>query len=120
MRSHKGIRANYTRVLFSANQMKTFGLKVFRLWVRSGEWRKSIPNWHELSSFEQKEYSDAMHRASSGLMLRNWLEVRELFTSYLVNSNSSCFQGLKAIFVRDEYQSDEGNLPHLHTRRCDG
>ena len=71
--------------------------------MHSGEWRESIPNWHELSLFEQKEYSDAIHRASTGLMLRNWLELRELFTIYLLKSNSSCFQGLSAIFVRDEY-----------------
>ena len=42
--------------------MKTFGLKVIRLWVYSGKWKKSIPDWDNMSAFEQKEYCNSMEQ----------------------------------------------------------
>ena len=56
----------------------------------------------------------AMAQSASVLILRNWMEVRKLFISYLYTSSTSPYHPADAIFSRDEYQSDVGNLPHMH------
>ena len=42
------------------------------------------------------------------------MEVRRLFILYLYTSPSSPYNPADAILSRDEYQSDVGNLPHMH------
>ncbi len=42
------------------------------------------------------------------------MEVRKIFIKYLYNSSSSPYHPSEAIFCRDEYQADVGNLPHIH------
>ena len=48
------------------------------------------------------------------LLLRNWIEVRKLFLEYLYDSPTCPYAPVNAMFARDEYQSDVGNLPHIH------
>ena len=36
------------------------------------------------------------------------------FIEYLCTSKDSPFYPVEAIFSRDEYQADVGNLPHIH------
>ena len=48
------------------------------------------------------------------LLLRNWMEVRKLFLEYLYDSPTCPYAPVNAMFARDEYQSDVGNLPHIH------
>ena len=48
------------------------------------------------------------------MTIRNWLESRKLFIKYLLTSDSSPFDPTDALFTRDEYQADQGNLPHIH------
>ena len=42
------------------------------------------------------------------------MEVRKIFIKYLYTSSTSPYNPSDAIFSRDEYQSDVGNLPHMH------
>ena len=42
------------------------------------------------------------------------MEVCELFLDYLLESKSIPLHNVNDLFVRDEYQSDSGNLPHIH------
>ena len=43
-----------------------------------------------------------------------WMEVRKIFILYFYTSSTSPYHPSEAIFSRDEYQSDTGNLPHIH------
>ena len=56
----------------------------------------------------------AIAQSASVLILSNWTEVRKLFISYLYTSSTSPYDPADAIFSRDDYQSDVGNLPHMH------
>lgn len=40
--------------------------------------------------------------------------MRKIFVKYLYTSSTSPYHPSEAIFSRDEYQSDVGNLPHMH------
>ena len=42
------------------------------------------------------------------------MEVRKLFLEYLYNSPSCPYAPVDDICVRDKYQSDSGDLPHIH------
>ena len=55
-----------------------------------------------------------MKQSAAVLILRNWMEVRKIFINFLCNSGSSPYTPSEAIFSRDEYQADVGNLPHMH------
>jgi len=55
-----------------------------------------------------------MHQSASGILLRTWMEVRKVFIAYLSISEDSPYHPSDAIFSRDEFQSDVGNLPHMH------
>ena len=70
--------------------------------------------FQDLSDEEKTEIRRGLEHSASGLILRNWLEVRELFIKYLYTSLDSPYYPTDAIFSRDEYQSDTGNLPHMH------
>ena len=48
------------------------------------------------------------------LLLRNWIEVRKLFVEYLYDSPTCPYTHVNAMFTRDKYQSDVGNLLHIH------
>ena len=41
-------------------------------------------------------------------MLRNWIDIFRLYFS------SSPLYDVSALLDQDEYQSDSGNLPHIH------
>ncbi len=63
---------------------------------------------------QKNEITKGMHQSAAGILLRNWMEVRKLFINYLCTSDDSPYHPCEAIFSRDEYQSDVGNLPHMH------
>ena len=50
---------------------------------------------------QRNEIINGMHQLDSGLLLRNWMEVRKLFISYLCTSYDSPFHPSDAIFSRD-------------------
>ena len=70
-------------LIFTCNMRKHFGTKPIKIWVDSGEWKKNIPNFHELSHSDKEEYKQGVNQAASGLLLRVWQEVTQLFLNYL-------------------------------------
>ena len=99
---------------FTCKQKDHFGTKRIRSWIDEGLWKKNYPNFNKLTPNQQDEITAAMEQSAAGLLLRNWLETRKLFLNYLLRSTSSAFKSVGDIFARDEYQMDQGNLPHIH------
>ena len=99
---------------FTCNQSEHFGLSRIKNWLDGKLWASYFPSYFSLSIDEQNEIATGLQQAASGLILRNWMEVRKIFVNYLYMSSSSPYHPSDAIFARDEYQSDAGNLPHVH------
>ena len=83
-------------------------------WIDGNSWERYFPMFECLSADEKREVRKGMMQSASGLLLQNWMEVRNIFIKYLYTSTSSPYHPPEAIFSHDEYQSDAGNLPHMH------
>lgn len=89
-------------------------MSFLKQWLDSGEWEQKFPKFETLDTFEKEEIKLAMMQSGQTLILRNWHETRSLFLNYLLKSPHSPFKQVDAIFARDEYQAEVGNLPHIH------
>ena len=101
-------------LMFTCNQSEHFGMAPIKKWLDSGLWKIYFPGFNMLSHREQEEITKGMNQSSSGILLRTWMEVRKIFLAYLSISEDSPYHPSDAIFSRDEYQSDVGNLPRMH------
>ena len=99
---------------FTCNQAENFGVAPVKNWVDSSNWHENYPGFDKLKDYEKEEVINGMQQASCVVVLRNWMETRKLFIDYLATSDSSPYSPVKSIFARDEYQSEAGNLPHIH------
>ena len=99
---------------FTCNMKRHFGTKQIKEWIDSECWKFLFPDYHHLDVTEKKEIDESVIQAASGLLLRVWKEVCQLFLSYLRKSPTSPYQKVLSIFSRNEYQSLVGNLSHIH------
>lgn len=99
---------------FTCNQRNHFGTKPIKEYLDSGEWKKAIPFYEDLDLNEKEEFASSVEQSASGLLLRVWEEVSELFLNYLLESPSSPYRSVSSIFARKEYQALAGNLSHIH------
>ena len=101
-------------ITFTANHSKTPGLQFLHHWKRSEKWGSHFRDYHTMPNTDRQELRHAMEEASGPVLLRNWVEVRTFILKYLKDHES--FLGCKAaaLFSRDEYQKDKGNLFHQH------
>jgi len=83
-------------------------------WIDDGEWTRYFSGFEMIEESQRDEIVKGMHQSAAVILLRNWMEVRKLFISYLCTSSDSPYHPCDAIFSRDEYQSEVGNLPHMH------
>lgn len=67
-----------------------------------------------MAPHHQKEIERSLIQSAQGLLLRVWEEVSSLFIDLLKKSNHSPFYNTFALFARKEYQSEVGNLSHIH------
>ena len=103
---------------FTCNQSEHFGMQRIKRWVDDCLWQVHFPMFERYSIEEKSEICKAMEQSSAGLILRNWMEVREIFLNHLYTSSSSPYFPVREFFSRTEYQSDVGNLPHMHMMVC--
>ena len=101
-------------ITFTVNQMEHFGVKKIKQWVDSTLWEKHYNNYTSLSFDERMEVRKSLEQAAAPILLRNWMETRTFLIDYIYDSKTSPYHPVKAIFARDEYQKDKGNLPHIH------
>ena len=99
---------------FTANQSRHFGLRRIRKWIEKKGWKDTYPKYKLMSEFDQTEIDNSINQAASGLMLRIWEEVSQLFLEFITKSPHSPFKRVHATFSRREYQSFSGNLSHAH------
>ena len=99
---------------FMCNQSEHFGMFHIKRWIDDSLWERYYPGFESFSLDEQSEVGRGMKQSASGLLLCNWMEVRKIFIKYLYTSSTSPYHPSDALFSRDEYQSDAGNLPHMH------
>jgi predicted GIY-YIG superfamily endonuclease len=99
---------------FTCNMKKHFGTKPIKDWLDSHDWEKKFLDFQDLDMKEKEEVTLATVQASSGLLLRIWQEVCQLFLDYLRKSPSSPYKEVLSIFARNEYQAKAGNLSHIH------
>ena len=84
---------------YTCNQLHHFGVKGIKYWIESNHWEKIFENFYQLDSTSQAEIREAVTKAASTLLLRNWQEVSKLFVEYLYKSPSSPFGRVGGIFV---------------------
>ena len=99
---------------FTCNQKEHFGMSMIKRWLDDILWEKYFPSFESLTNEEKSEIRRALHQSASGVILHNWMEVRKIFLKFLCESEDSSYHPTDAMFSRDEYQSDVGNLPHMH------
>ena len=68
----------------------------------------------ELNDTEQIEIQVAIIQYLTGLLLHVREEYFQLFINYLQKIPTITFKNLDAIFAREEYRKDKGNLSHVH------
>ena len=99
---------------YTCNQRLHFGTKPIKEWIDNDEWKTNFPHYDSLSADERQEIKNSLDQASAGLLLRAWNESCRVFLDYLKNSPSSPFKSVSSLFARHEFQSQAGNLPHIH------
>ena len=101
-------------ITLTCNQKQHFGIRKIKNWIDSEKWIQHIPCFDDLSYEHQNEIRKAIHQSASNRILRNWMEVRKALIEYIHTSICCSFYPVDSIFARDEYQDEEGNLPHIH------
>ena len=99
---------------YTCNMKTHFGTAPVKKWIDGEEWKNNFPGYHDLELDEQKEINNALLQSSAGLLLRIWEEVYQLIIDYLRKSDSIPFKKLHALFGGKEYQTNRGNISHLH------
>ncbi|MGB0405008.1 MAG: hypothetical protein ACPGDB_02325, partial [Fusobacterium sp.] len=99
---------------FTVNQLEHFGVKMIKKWVDGKDWNLFFKNKTNLTEYEFKNLQKSMDQASCPILLRNWMETRTFLIDFIYGSEKSPYYPVNAIFSRDEYQKDKGNLPHIH------
>ena len=100
----------------TVNQREHFGVCCIKNWIDSIHpiLIHKFEGYTEKTDAERKEIQTSIMQASANLFLQNYMETRKIFVDYLYSSKKSPFYPVCSIFVRDEYQADKGNLPHMH------
>ena len=98
---------------FTANQSEHPGLEHLHLWKNSMKWLKNLKNWDHLSYEEISEYKKSMEEAYGVHIYISWKTVKHILLLHLKHHITVLGTSV-AIFSRDEYQKDDGNLNHNH------
>lgn len=98
----------------TCNQSRTPGTDFVFDWVRYDGWVSQIKNYSLLPGIHKLEYERCMDEASSFIFLRQWLQYRSAFLRQMLKKINEQGGKTLAYTFRDEYQKEEGNLPHCH------
>ena len=109
-------------ITLTCNQRDHFGVAPIKRYIDDGAalenyvrfYEENFPNEKSLSPSFLREVQSSLVEASRTLTVRNWLEVKTLLLHYMYKSPEKPLGNVRKLFSRDEYQSDVGNLCHLH------
>lgn len=112
-----GVSAKYIAwgafLTFTCNQSQHPGTAHLYEWKESMEWTKSIPGYDDLPVFVKNELIAAFEQVYGVEVFNNWdIAKRNLIRH--IRDRISVLGTCTAIFARDEYQKDAGNLCHNH------
>lgn len=86
-----------------------------RNWIDSPEFKVEVEKeYGKLDPEKWDEVYNACIQASCVPMVRNWMEVSELYMHYIAKSPERPLGKVKKIWWRHEYQETKGNLSHIH------
>ena len=68
-----------------------------------------------MNNEEKIEIKNVLEQAASGSLLHAWNESCRIFLDFIKSRPSSPFKNVSSLFARHEFQSQAGNLPHIHT-----
>ena len=98
----------------TCNTRLHFGLRHITEWLDRDEFLCYYPGINKLNEVDKDEIRDGLRDAAGTLIQRNWLKVRAVLMKYITESPEKPLGKIGAAFWRDEYQEDQGNLPHVH------
>ena len=111
--AQRGATFFYTHTV---NQCDHFGLRRLKEWIDSDE---AIEKWCAHYGVEtwkdRSEIRKSLVSSSSVLMLRQWMEVSEIWMEYIARSREQPLGEVIRIWWRHEYQDSKGNLSHIHS-----
>ena len=97
----------------TANQSDRPGLHEVRQWIRSLAWSTEVPNYFDMSQPDRDEFDRAMEESAGPHLYSLWNTTKRMFLRYIRHENTVIGRA-SAIFARDEYQGNAGNLSHNH------
>jgi len=97
----------------TCNQAEQFGIRRIKQWIDSDEILDHL--CRDPGSFlERAEVRRAVLSGSSVALCRNWMEVSELWMTYILSSTEAPLGNVVRMWWRHEYQDTTGNLSHIH------
>ena len=99
----------------TVNQSGFFGIKPVRNWIDSQDYENALfAGKGDLTYHEKEEFRMAGKESSCIPMLRQWMEVSEIFMTYIAKSKEHPLGAVENIWWRHEYQTAKANLSHIH------
>ena len=98
---------------FTLNQKEHPGVFHLHEWKSSKNWTSYFPGYDDMSVFEKDEIDRVFEESSAPHIYSNWSSVKYLLLRHIKN-HISALGTCTAIFARDEYQGDAGNVCHNH------
>ena len=99
----------------TVNQSGFFGIKPMKDWIDSQEFKTLLLQGRTNLTFEEKEELWTAGKESSCVpLVRQWMEVSEIFMTYIAKSEEQPLGKVEHIWWRHEYQSAKANLSHIH------
>ena len=97
----------------TCNQSEHFGVREIKKWIDSEDVLDHLC-CHPYCWSERNEVRRSVLNGSSLCLCRNWMEVSELWMTYLLKSEERPLGQIDRMWWRHEYQDVEGNLSHIH------
>jgi predicted GIY-YIG superfamily endonuclease len=99
----------------TVNQSGFFGIKPVKDWIDSKEYESLLFEGRGAMTYEEKnEIRKAGKESSCIPLLRQWMEVSEVFMTYIARSEEYPLGKVENIWWRHEYQTAKANLSHIH------
>ena len=103
----------------TCNMKHHFGMRILKRWLDSNEAirevAQSIDESRDFSYFELEQIRKDLLQSSCGLALRCWINVTQIYMTYITKSSEHPIGELLKAWWRYELQELEANVPHIHS-----
>jgi hypothetical protein len=99
----------------TVNQSGFFGIKPVKDWIDGREFERLLFEGRGSMTYEEKQEIRKAGKESSCIpLLRQWMEVSQIFMTYIAKSDEHPLGKVENIWWRHEYQTAKANLSHIH------